>query len=158
MTETPAAWALTDDELRARLDEAGLSEVAHVLATRRVVAALDPYVDEGGLERHLPMPVTVDGHGPASEHDAHRYVCWCGHPRCLWTAAFAHAAELAARDARAAAGARLRAVVAGYVAAGGPTDLLPDTLTDADRGGYLNGLEAAIRLLEGREASPGNRS
>lgn len=50
-------------------------------------------VDQGGMPVHLPMPLTIDGEGPASGDEVAYYRCWCGRPcpldvalRESWTA------------------------------------------------------------------------
>jgi hypothetical protein len=35
------------------------------------------------LPDHFPIALTVDGHGPAEPHEAHRTACWCGDPTCM---------------------------------------------------------------------------
>lgn len=57
------------------------------------------YEDEAGMPKHLPMPVTEDGEGPASPDETHHYVCWCGDAKCWWTEAFHHNFELGRADA-----------------------------------------------------------
>lgn len=34
------------------------------------------------LPDHLPMPVNVNGQGPADEDEAVATVCWCGNEKC----------------------------------------------------------------------------
>lgn len=57
--------------------------------TAAVQRALEPYVDEGGLPRHLPMGLTADGQGPTEPDPPHHRGCWCNDPLCIWTVALA---------------------------------------------------------------------
>lgn len=64
------------------------------LAMRLLAAerALAQFVDEGGLDRHLPMPLTAEGQGPAEGDEIDHYGCWCADPACIWNRAFVEAA------------------------------------------------------------------
>lgn len=58
------------------------------------------YVDEGGLPKHLPMPVNTEGQGPlgfnedGSPETPARIACWCGDAECMWALALTQAYEL----------------------------------------------------------------
>ena len=45
------------------------------------------FVDECGLEKHLPIPVNDDDQGPTGYGETpSRYMCWCDED-CLWNQA-----------------------------------------------------------------------
>jgi hypothetical protein len=59
-----------------------LMDTLKTIYLTRMIEALRPYQDSSGLPRHIPMPVDVNGDGPAETSDEDKMVCWCKDPKC----------------------------------------------------------------------------